>query len=224
MAASGDALERPAGTELLAFEGEIALVIGTTARRVTPEQGWAAVSGVTASNDFGALRPARGRQGLERALEGRRRIHAARPGVIPAAGLDPAALRVRTWVNGELVQEGTTDTLLFPFGQLVADLSQLLTLEPGDVILTGTPAGLLGRRARATSSRSRSTLRRRRAKPTSGRLVTRITEGTVPFSDAGAKPAVDDHAAHRGMGRRGRRGPRRASAGARPHATSCSPS
>ena len=49
--------------------------------------------------------------------------------------------RVRTWVNGELVQEDTSATLLFPFGRLVADLSQLMTLETGDVILTGTPAG-----------------------------------------------------------------------------------
>ena len=48
VATTGETLERPAGTELLAFEGEIALIIGTRARRVTPEQGWAAVSGVTA--------------------------------------------------------------------------------------------------------------------------------------------------------------------------------
>ena len=96
---------------------------------------------------------------------------------------------MRTWVNGELVQEGTTDTLLFPFGQLIADLSQLLTLEPGDVILTGTPAGssvvvpgdivevevdVPGREAHL------------------GRLVTPITEGTVAFADVGAQPEVDD--------------------------------
>src|SRR4051812_22063841 len=53
VAASGTALERPAGTELLGFEGEIALVIGRTARRVTPEHGWSYVGGVTAANDFG---------------------------------------------------------------------------------------------------------------------------------------------------------------------------
>src|SRR5690606_37122072 len=63
------------------------------------------------------------------------------PEVLPADSVDPGALRVRTWLNGVLVQEDTTDGLLFPFGQLVADLSQLMTLEKGDVILTGTPAG-----------------------------------------------------------------------------------
>src|ERR1700712_4665556 len=53
MSATGGSIERPAGTELLAFEGEIALIIGTTTRRVSPEEGRAAVSGITASNDFG---------------------------------------------------------------------------------------------------------------------------------------------------------------------------
>ena len=53
LAASGGTLERPAGTELLAFEGEIALVIGEPARRVSPDDGWRHVASVTAANDFG---------------------------------------------------------------------------------------------------------------------------------------------------------------------------
>ena len=55
--------------------------------------------------------------------------------------MTPPHLRIRTWHNGELVQDDTTEDLLFPFARLVADLSQLLTLEEGDIILTGTPAG-----------------------------------------------------------------------------------
>ena len=50
---SGDPIERPAGTELLTFEGEVALVIGRTARRVSPEEGWSYVAAITAANDFG---------------------------------------------------------------------------------------------------------------------------------------------------------------------------
>src|SRR5699024_4618007 len=61
--------------------------------------------------------------------------------IIDAEGIDPAQLRVRTWVNGKITQDDTTNDLVFPFGQLVADLSQMMTLEAGDVILTGTPAG-----------------------------------------------------------------------------------
>jgi 2-keto-4-pentenoate hydratase/2-oxohepta-3-ene-1,7-dioic acid hydratase in catechol pathway/regulator of RNase E activity RraA len=189
LAATGDALERPAGTELLAFEGEIALVIGTRARRVTPEQGWAAVSGVTAANDFGLYDLRAADRGSNVRSKGGDGFTPLGPEVIPAAGLDPSALRVRTWVNGELVQEGTTDTLLFPFGQLVADLSQLLTLEPGDVILTGTPAGSS---VVVPGDTVEVEVDAPSAKLSSGRLVTPITEGTVPFSEAGAKPEVDD--------------------------------
>src|SRR5699024_11835503 len=58
--------------------------------------------------------------------------------LIDARQIDPAHLRVRTWVNETLAQEGSTEDLIFPLGQFVADLSQHLTLEPGDVILTGT--------------------------------------------------------------------------------------
>src|SRR5699024_160967 len=53
IAATGSTIERPAGTELLAYEGEIALIIGKDARRVSPEDGWSYVSGITAANDWG---------------------------------------------------------------------------------------------------------------------------------------------------------------------------
>ena len=189
VSATGDALERPAGTELLAFEGEIALIIGTRTRRVPAAEGWAAVSGVTAANDFGLYDLRAADRGSNVRSKGGDGFTPLGPDIIPAAGLDPAGLRVRTWVNGDLVQEGTTETLLFPFGQLVADLSQLLTLEPGDVILTGTPAGssvvVPGDTVEVEVDVPGS-------KKTSGRLVTRITEGTAPFADVGALPEVDD--------------------------------
>ena len=60
---------------------------------------------------------------------------------VPAADVDPAAISLRALVNGELEQDDSTANLLFPFGLLVADLSRFMTLEPGDIILTGTPAG-----------------------------------------------------------------------------------
>jgi 5-oxopent-3-ene-1,2,5-tricarboxylate decarboxylase/2-hydroxyhepta-2,4-diene-1,7-dioate isomerase len=140
VAASGAALERPAGTELLGFEGEIALVIGRTARRVSPEDGWSYVDGVTAANDFGVYDLRYADKGSNLRSKGGDGFTPLGPAVLPATGVDPAALRLRTWLNGELVQEDTTGDLLFGFGRLVADLSQLITLEPGDVVLTGTPA------------------------------------------------------------------------------------
>jgi len=188
VAASGDALERPAGTELLAFEGEIALIIGTAARRVSVDDAWAHVSGVTAADDFGIYDLRAADKGSNVRSKGGDGFTPLGPGIIPAAGLDPATLRVRTWVDGELVQEDTAATLLFPFDQLIADLSQLMTLEPGDVILTGTPAGssvvVPGQTVEVEVDVPGG--------PSTGRLVTPITEGTVPFGDTGSKPAVDD--------------------------------
>ncbi|SDT26039.1 fumarylacetoacetate hydrolase family protein [Microterricola viridarii] len=191
VAATGGTLERPAGAELLAFEGEVALIIGRPTRRVSPAEGWAAVSGVTAANDFGIYDLRTADKGSNLRSKGGDGFTPLGPRVIPAAGLDPAALRVRTWVNGELVQNDTTADLLFPFGQLVADLSQLLTLEPGDVILTGTPAGssvvLPGDVVEVEVDAPDAA-----GAPSSGRLVTTITAGTEPFGDFGSKPAVDD--------------------------------
>lgn len=192
IAHSGGELERPAGTELLAFEGEIALVIGRPTRRVTPEEGWAAVSGVTAANDFGLYDLRAADKGSNVRSKGGDGFTPLGPVVLPAASLDPGALRVRTWLNGELVQEGTTDDLLFPFGRLIADLSQLMTLEPGDVILTGTPAGSSVTQPGDTVEVEVDAPSAPGA-PTTGRLVTRIVEGTIPFGDFGTKPAIDDH-------------------------------
>lgn len=191
IAASGDALERPAGTELLAFEGEIALVIGEPARRVSPADGWRHVASVTAANDFGVYDLRAADKGSNVRSKGGDGFTPIGPELIPAADVAPDGLRVRTWVNGELVQQDTSDTLLFPFGQLIADLSQLMTLETGDVILTGTPAGssvvLPGDAVEVEVDAPDAP-----GAPSTGRLVTRITEGTAAFGDFGTKPAVDD--------------------------------
>ncbi|WP_448809268.1 fumarylacetoacetate hydrolase family protein [Agromyces bauzanensis] len=191
IAATGDTLERPAGTELLAFEGEIALVIGEPARRVSPDEGWRHVASVTAADDFGLYDLRAADKGSNVRSKGGDGFTPLGPSLIPAASVDPAGLRVRTWVNGRLVQADTSDTLLFPFGQLIADLSQLMTLETGDVILTGTPAGssvvVPGDVVEVEVDAPDAP-----GAPSSGRLVTTITEGTVPFGDFGTKPAVDD--------------------------------
>ncbi len=192
LAADGGTVERPAGTELLAFEGEIALVIGARARHVAREDGWAHVRGVTAANDLGVYDLRGADRGSNLRSKGGDGFTPVGPSVIPAASVDPAALRVRTWVNGTLVQEDTTAELLFPFAQLVADLSWLITLEPGDLILTGTPAGSsvigpgdvvevevdAGGRAWGAAS--------------TGRLRTTVVDGTMPGPPGGARPQVDD--------------------------------
>lgn len=190
-APSGSVVERPAGTELLGYEGEIALVIGTAARRVSIDDAWSHVSGVTAANDLGVYDLRHADAGSNLRSKGADGFTPLGPAVIDARAVDPAALRIRTWRNGELVQEDTTAELLFPFARLVADLSQLITLEPGDVILTGTPAG-------ASVAQPGDVLEVEVDAPTapgapsSGRLSTTVAEGTTPLADFGAAPRVDD--------------------------------
>lgn len=191
VANSGDLLERPLGTELLAFEGEIAIIIGTRARRVSPVEGWNYVSGVTAANDFGIYDMRSADKGSNVRSKGGDGFTPLGPKVIPAADIDPERLRIRTWLNGTLAQDDTTAGLLFSFGQIVADLSQLLTLEPGDVILTGTPAGSSVAQPGDVIEVEVDAPDAPRA-PTTGRLITRVVEGTVPFRDFGTQPHVDD--------------------------------
>lgn len=141
LAVSGSTVERPAGTELLAFEGEIALIIGKAARRVSVEDAWSHVGQVTAANDLGVHDMKYADKGSNIRSKSGDGYTPMGPNALQAANLDPAKLRVQTWVNGELAQDADTSELLFSFAQIIADLSQQMTLLPGDVILTGTPAG-----------------------------------------------------------------------------------
>lgn len=184
---TGNAVERPAGCELLGYEGEIALVIGKAARRVGIDDAWSHVAAVTASNDLGVYDLRWADKGSNLRSKGGDGFTPVGPALIPADAVDPAGLRIRTWHNGQLVQDDTTEDLLFPFARLVADLSQLLTLEEGDIILTGTPAG-------ASVARPGDVLEVEvsAGSLTTGRLITRVEEGTTPLADFGAGPKVDD--------------------------------
>lgn len=141
LAKDGDAVARPAGCELLAFEGEIAVVIGSRARRVAAAEALSHVAGVAAANDFGVYDLRYADKGSNVRSKGWDGCTPIGPVLIPLDEVDQSELVLRTWVNGELEQEAGVDDLLFPLADLVSDLSHTMTLEPGDVILCGTPAG-----------------------------------------------------------------------------------
>ena len=191
VAASGATIIRPNGCELLAFEGEIALVIGRALREVSVEDGWSGVAGVTAANDFGVYDLRYADKGANLRSKGGDGFTPLGPRVIAAETINPDELRIRTWVNGELVQSDTTADLLFSFGRLVADLSQLITLERGDVILTGTPAGasvvVPGDVVEVEVDAPTMP-----GAPSTGRLVTPVAAGTTPLGAFGAGPKLDD--------------------------------
>jgi len=142
LAADGDPVLRPPWCELLAFEGEVALVIGARASRVSAADAWGHVRWVTAANDFGVYDLRYADNGSNVRSKGIDGFTPLGPGLLDARSVDPERVRLRAWVNGELAQDAVSgDDLLFSFADIVADISRLTTLEPGDVILTGTPTG-----------------------------------------------------------------------------------
>jgi 5-carboxymethyl-2-hydroxymuconate isomerase len=122
------------------YEVELAVVIGTEGRAIDESNALEYVYGYAVANDVS-----------ERIIQFEPQRHDLGKGVdtfspigtiVPATDLpDPGAVRLRSWVNGELRQDATTAEMLFPVARLIAEASRYSTLEPGDVILTGTPAG-----------------------------------------------------------------------------------
>ena len=137
--ASGEPIRYPAGVTRLDPEAEMALVIGCRARSVPEAEALAYVAGVTAFNDVSARNYQRSDHQWARA-KGFDTFAPLGPWI--ATGLDPGALMVECRVNGERRQRGRTSDLLFTPAFLVHFISHIMTLEPGDVIATGTPAGV----------------------------------------------------------------------------------
>jgi 5-oxopent-3-ene-1,2,5-tricarboxylate decarboxylase / 2-hydroxyhepta-2,4-diene-1,7-dioate isomerase len=131
---------RPRGTQYLNYEGEVALVIGRRAKGVREEDTLDYVAGYSVANDFGLHDFRHADRGSMLRVKGQDGYCPIGPAIVDAGDVDPLGLVLRTYVNGELVQQGSSSELLFPYAYLLADLARLITLEPGDVILTGTPA------------------------------------------------------------------------------------
>ncbi len=137
--ASGSAIRYPAGVTRLDPEAELAVVIGRRARAVTVAEAMACVAGYTCFNDVSARNYQRSDGQWTRA-KGFDTFAPLGPWI--SVGLTPEGLRVTCRVNGEIRQHGNTKDLLFPVPVLVSHISRIMTLEPGDVIATGTPAGV----------------------------------------------------------------------------------
>lgn len=121
------------------YEGELAVVIGQRVRNVSPEKARDFVLGYTCGNDVTARDLQRQDDQWTRA-KGSDTFCPLGPYIV--TDLDPAHLAIRTWVNGEIRQSAFTADMVFSVAELIAYISQVMTLEPGDVILTGTPAGV----------------------------------------------------------------------------------
>ncbi len=132
---------RPRGCRFLNYEGEIAVVIGRRCSSVSIDEALQYVRGYRVVNDWGVHDFRHADRGSMLRVKGQDGFCPLGPALVDAADVDPERLIIRTFVNGKLVQEGETgNDLLFSFAYQIADLSRLITLEPGDVLLTGTPA------------------------------------------------------------------------------------
>ena len=129
----------PAASQNVQHEAELALVIGRRARDLSEEEAAAAVFGHTCLNDVTARDIQREEVQFTRA-KSFDTFCPVGPWIVP--GLPAGEVAVRCRVNGQVRQEGSTGQMIHPFASLVAFISRVMTLEPGDLISTGTPAGV----------------------------------------------------------------------------------
>jgi len=138
----GDPIVLPAISEQVDYEAELGVVIGSQVRNVSVENALEAVGGYVCVNDVSArdLQFADGQWVRGKSPD---TFCPVGPRVVPAAEVpDPQALPIRAILNGEVMQESSTGNMIFGVAEIIAFASQAITLEPGDLIATGTPAGV----------------------------------------------------------------------------------
>ncbi len=136
----GEAIVIPKGVGQVDYEGEIGVRIGKRARHVTKERAWDFVDGLLAINDVTArdLQKADGQWSRAKGFD----TFCPAGAVTPLAQVDRKALSVTTRVNGKVRQQMGADDMVFDIPAIIAHVSRIMTLEPGDLIATGTPSGV----------------------------------------------------------------------------------
>ena len=137
--------QRPADATYMHYECELAVVIGRTARRVTRADAREYVAGYTVANDYAVRDYLENYYRPNLRVKNRDGCTPIGPWLVDAADVrNPMNLRLSTTLNGSVTQRGNTADMIFDIAFLIAYLSAFMTLSPGDVILTGTPEGLVG--------------------------------------------------------------------------------
>ena len=136
--AHGGNVVRPPRCRYLNYEGEIAIVMGRECRHIAPSEAIAYIAGYTVANDYGLHDFRDTDAGSMLRVKGSDTLCPLGPGLVD--DWDFRGKAIRTLVNGEVRQDGSTDEMLFDMHYLVADIARTITLVPGDVILSGTPA------------------------------------------------------------------------------------
>ena len=198
---NGD-IVRPARCNWLNYEGEIAIVIGKYCRNISPQEAGDYIAGYSVANDYGLHDFRDTDAGSMLRVKGSDTLCPVGPGLV--VGWDFHGKRIRTYVNGSVVQDDTTANMEWDMHYLVADIARTITLVPGDILLSGTPANS------------------RPVKPGDlvevevdglGRLSNRIVEGPTPVrDDVGAQPTESEEVVSTALGgdweHRGKRAPK----------------
>ena len=131
-------LSRPADCKYLNYEGEIAAIVGKPMRNVARRDVWDHLAGFAPANDVGAQDFRDTDAGSMLRVKGQDGFCPIGPGIV--RGVDIREQTVRTYINGQVVQDGPVSDMTFPIDYILADLSRHITFLPGDIVLTGTPA------------------------------------------------------------------------------------
>lgn len=180
-------VRRPRGTRFLNYEGELAVVIGRRMHGVAEADALAHVAGYAPANDVGLHDFRHADRGSMLRVKGQDGFLPIGPWVTPADEFDPTNFNLRTYVNGKVVQEATTEDLIWGVAYQLADLSRLITLEPGDVVLTGTPANSRPMEPGDVVAVEISGL---------GRVENTIVDWDVDLTAVGDQPAVSGNTLH----------------------------
>ena len=193
---------RPEPCRWLNYEGEIGIVIGRSCRNVSPAEAGAYIAGYTVANDYGLHDFRDTDAGSMLRVKGSDTLCPVGPALV--TGWDFHHKRIRTLVNGEVRQDGSTAEMEWDMHYLVADLARTITLVPGDLVLSGTPAG-----SRPVVPGDVVTVEVEGL----GALTNMIVAGPEPVrSDVGAQPSNSEEVVSTAMGgdweHRGKRAPR----------------
>ena len=140
MIATGDPIVYPSISQLVSFEGELAAVVGKRARNVPRQQAEEILFGYTCLNDVTA-RDLQKKDGQWMRGKGFDTFCPVGPWIVPRQAADLSNVRIQSYVDGVKKQDGPVSDMIFPLDMIIAYVTRFLTLEPGDLIATGTPPG-----------------------------------------------------------------------------------
>jgi 5-oxopent-3-ene-1,2,5-tricarboxylate decarboxylase/2-hydroxyhepta-2,4-diene-1,7-dioate isomerase len=180
-------VRRPRGARFLNYEGELAVVIGRQMHGVPIEHALEHVAGYAPANDVGLHDFRHADRGSMLRVKGQDGFLPLGPALTAASDFDPTDFVLRTYLNGEVVQEADADDMIWGVAYQLADVCRLITLEPGDVLLTGTPAHSRPMEPGDVVAVEITGL---------GRVESSIVDWDVDLSSAGEQPAVSANTLH----------------------------